>query len=205
MQCAIYRMDLQGQTGRINISQSVSIKSDCKSQRPHLQLLSNAMSSLEHPPHQSEMPIAQPEITLPQSWGVYIRQLGQQFQVEIAHPGAKLRLNVRETQRQLLIVTCPTYVVVSHGQATVEGILPDEEILFDITKDGDLLPSEIMYTPEVWNTFQERLRLVNLPPSDEQSFDGERFADYVLEKIAREEWTNINGPMMVQLAPPSYS
>lgn len=36
--------------------------------------------------------------------------------------------------------------------------------------------------------FQESLEQSNLPPTNEQSFDGERFALYLLGKVAQEKW-----------------
>lgn len=147
------------------------------------------MRNSEQPHHQTELSITQSEIVRPQSWAEYICQLGNQFQTRITQPGDILRLNVRGTKRQLLIATCSTFVVVAHGEMRENGVMSDEEIVFDITEEGMLVPSEIMYTDTAWADFQATLCELNQLPSDEQSFDGERFAAHILDTVSQEEWT----------------
>jgi hypothetical protein len=148
------------------------------------------MCNPEQRHHPTELSIAQSEIVRPRSWAEYICQLGNQFQVRITQPGDTLRLGLPDTQRQLVIATCSTFVVVAHGETTEDGVMPDEEIVFDISEEGTLVPSEILYTSAVWENFQAALRASNLPPSDEQSFDGERFAAHILDKVAQEAWVD---------------
>lgn len=138
---------------------------------------------------QPQAQIPQPETPSSQSWKSYVEQLGERFQVPITEPDNKLVLCGRDPQRRLLIGTDHTFAVVSHGQKTeVYDLLPDEEILFDIDEEGNWVTSEVMCSDEAWDEYQEKLKQSNLPPTNEQTFDGERFAVYVLDKVIREEW-----------------
>lgn len=143
----------------------------------------------EQHPIQPKARIPEQETTSPQSWKSYAQQLGERFQVRITEPDNKLILQGREPERRLLIGTQHTFAVVSHGQTTeVYELLPDEEILFDITEEGDWVPSQIMYSDEAWDEYQDMLQQAYLPLSKEYDFDGKRFARYLLDKVAREEW-----------------
>ena len=143
----------------------------------------------EQHPNQPQAQIPQQETPSPQSWKSYVQQLGERFQVPITEPDNMLVLRGREPQRRLLIGTDYTFAVVSHGKETeIYDLLPDEEILFDITEGGAWVPYEIMHSDEALKEYQEKLQHAGLPPMDEQHFDVEGFADYLLEKVAREEW-----------------
>jgi hypothetical protein len=139
------------------------------------------MSTLEPRPNPSEE-------ADPPSWESYLLQLGAQFQVKITEPDAILRLSALATQSQLAIGTHDSYVVVSYGEPSEEGMTPKAEVVFDIGEGGNLVASEILYTDEVWGDFQQHLAESNLPPTDEQSFGGDRFAAYLLGKVAQENW-----------------
>ena len=139
------------------------------------------MENIEQQPNQ-------PEEVLPLSWESYLLQLGEQFRVKITQPDALLKLSALATQSQLAIGVYKNYVVVSYGETSEEGMSPNAEIIFDMGENGNLVTSEILYTTEVWGDFQERLVKSNLSPTDEQSFDGERFALYLLGKVAQEKW-----------------
>lgn len=147
---------------------------------------------MPHPeqfPSQPQAQIPQLQTPSPQSWKSYVEQLGEQFQVPITEPDNKLVLRGRDPQRRLLIGADHTFAVVSHGQQTeVYDLLPDEEILFDITEAGEWVPYEIMHSDEALEAYQAMLRQSGLPPLDTQHFDVEGFASYILEKVAREEW-----------------
>lgn len=130
-----------------------------------------------------------PDKAPPLSWESYLQQLGAQFQPNITQPDAILRLSALTTQNQLAIGVHKGYVVVSYGEPSEQGMLPNAEVVFDIGENGDLAASEILYTPEVWGDFQKTLADSNLLASDEQGFDGERFATYLLGKVTQEAWT----------------
>lgn len=143
----------------------------------------------EQHPNQSQAQISQQESSPPHSWKSYVEQLGERFQLPITEPDNKLVLRGRNPQRRLLIGTDNTFAVVSHGQQTeVYDLLPDEEILFDITEDGDWVPFEIMHSNDALGEYQEKLRQAGLPPMDTLNFDIEGFSEYILGKVAREEW-----------------
>lgn len=146
------------------------------------------MRSIEQPPPLPDMPIVPAEKIIPQSWELYLHQLGQQFQVDFSRPGTSLRLSSLDMKHQLAIGAYRTYVGVSHGETVPEGMAPTAEITFDITSGGVLVPSEIRFTDEVWSDFQEKLRKSDQPPTDEQAFDGDRFASYLLNEIAQKRW-----------------
>ena len=139
------------------------------------------MKSIEQPPNP-------PEEGLPLSWESYLHQLGEQFRVKITQPDAILKLSALATQSQLAIGVYKNYVVVAYGETSEEGMSPNAEVIFDIGENGDLVASEILYTTEIWSDFQEKLARSNLPLTDEQSFDSNRFALYLLGKIAQEKW-----------------
>ena len=130
----------------------------------------------------------QPEEVLPLSWESYLHQLAEQFRVKITQPDALLKLSALAMQSQLAIGVHKNYVVVSYGETSEEGMSPNAEVIFDIGENGNLVPSEILYTTEVWSDFQETVAQSNLRPTDEQCFDGERFALYLLGKVAQEKW-----------------
>lgn len=117
-----------------------------------------------------------------------MRQLGAKFQVKITRPDTLLRLNSLATGNQLAVGVHKNFVVVSYGEVSQEGMSPNAEVVFDIGESGDLVASEVLYTTEVWNDFQKTLAESGLSPPEEQSFTGERFALYLLGKIAREKW-----------------
>ena len=143
----------------------------------------------ERYPSQPQDRIPQPETPSPQSWKSYVQQLGERFQVPITEPDNKLVLRGRNPQRRLLIGTDHTFAVVSHGQQTeMYDPLPDEEILFDITEGGDWVPYEIIHLDEALGEYQEKLRQAGLPPMDTLNFDIGGFSEYILGKVAREEW-----------------
>ena len=162
---------------------------DCMSLHQRLQSSPTAMPHPEQHISQSQAQIPHSETPPPQSWKSYVQQLGERFQVPITEPDNMLVLRGREPQRRLLIGTDHTFAVVSHGQATeVYDLLPDEEILFDITEAGDWVPYEIMHSDEALKDYQETLRQSGLPQMDMLNFDVEGFSAYILAKVAREEW-----------------
>ena len=95
----------------------------------------------EQSPSHTQAQTLQSETPSPQTWKSYAQQIGERFQVPITELDNKLVLCARDPQRRLLIGTDHTFAVVSHGQQTeMYDLLPDEEILFDITEDGDWVP-----------------------------------------------------------------
>ena len=122
------------------------------------------------------------------SWESYLLQLGKQFQVNITELDATLRLSALATQSQLAVGVHDNFVVVSYGEVSKEGMIPNAELVLDIGADGELVTSEILYTDEVWSDFQRNLAQSNQPLSNEQSFDGDRFAAYLLNKVTQEQW-----------------
>lgn len=119
----------------------------------------------EQSPDQPQAQIPQQETPTPRSWKSYVQQLGERFQVPITEPDNRLILHGRDPQWRLLIGIQHTFAVVSHGR-TMEDyeLLPDEEICFDISKEGDWIPTEIMYSAEALDEFQESLKRINKPP-----------------------------------------
>lgn len=142
----------------------------------------NPTSCMEASPNQPD------EETAP-SWESYLLQLGAQFQVNITAPDATLRLSALATESQLIVGVHPGFVVVSYGESSETGIAPNAELVLDIGADGKLLTSEITYRDEVWRDFQRILAESDQPPTNEQSFDGDRFAAYLLNKVTQEQWT----------------
>lgn len=131
----------------------------------------------------STQQLNQPDEANAPSWESYLRQLGTQFQIKITQPDALLRLSSLATSNQLTVGVHKDFVVVSYGETSEEGISPNAEVVFDIGKDGSLTANEIVFTSDVWSDFQNVLAKSNLPASDEQNFDGERFALYLLGKV----------------------
>lgn len=146
------------------------------------------MRSIEQRPPQLDLLSTHPEKAMPQTWELYLQQLGQQFQVNFARPGTDIRLSSLDAKHQLAIGAYRTYVGVSHGETVPEGMAPTAEITFDISSGGVLVPSEIRFTDEVWGDFQKSLRQSDQPPSNEQTFDGDRFAAYLLNVVTRTRW-----------------
>ena len=144
------------------------------------------MKSIEQRLNPQDVMVAQPEMEKSQSWESYLQHLGRRFQVDFTQAGTSLKLGLAD--RRLIIAVGRTDVSVSYGDASADGMTPHAEVSFGITANGQLMPSEIVYTDEVWDDFQAKLRQSNQPPSDEQGFDGERFALYLLDKVSQEAW-----------------
>lgn len=123
------------------------------------------------------------------SWESFVWQLLSAFPVEFDQGYPILRVYLSTADRQLAIDIGDGTVRITYGSMAQHGVTPLAEITFDSTDEGGWTPIEVEYAPEMWHAFTREIGTTHeMIGADEQYYDFNTFAAYVLQLIQLQHW-----------------
>ena len=126
-----------------------------------------------------------------QAWEAFGWQVAQQFQVDLAHPGAGIVLELPGTSIRLIVQNVGDgFFAIAYGERVEDDLLPQIQIVFDASGEAGWTLVWVEYSAKIWHEFLlSQGASSNDPTEHERYVDFEDFAGYVLAMLEQEGWT----------------
>ena len=157
---------------------------DCKSNNNVLQLI----KSMRPTEVQSSIPAVQimPDRKPSQAWELFVERLATRFHLDLSRVGMPMYMDIPGSTLCLGIQRENGYMAIAYGARTHQGLLPDIQIVFDVSNEAGWTPAEVHYSPALAKEFRDRKGFFRENNRKEEYIGFEEFAGYVLDKIKKE-------------------
>ena len=157
---------------------------DCKSNNNVLQLF----KSMRPTEVQSSIPAVYvtPDRKPSQAWELFVERLSTRFHLDFSRVGMPIYMDIPGSILCLGIQRENGYMAIAYGSRTNQGLLPDIQIVFDVSNDAGWTPTQVQYSPAFAREFRNRKGIFRESNRKGEYIGFEEFAGYVLDKIKKE-------------------
>lgn len=145
---------------------------------------------MRHPEHlpATPEPHASPEKEIHSSWESFIDKLLSMFPIEFEQGYPSVTLAMPGTSLRLLINIGDGCVAVAYGHRMPDSIETEVELTFDSSSETGWTLIDARYSREFWRAFKGSRGVTHDEDDDEQYFNFDEFAEYVLQRLQQEAW-----------------
>jgi hypothetical protein len=145
------------------------------------------MRHLEHLPATPEPHISSEKETHT-SWESFIDKVLSKFEIKFDQGYPSVTLGIPGTTLRLLVNIGDGCVAVAYGHRTSYGMIPEVELVFDSSSEIGWTLIETRYSNDLWRHFKWSRGVTHEQDDDEQYFNFDEFAEYVLQRLQQEAW-----------------